>query len=38
VGVEEKFMYKNIIQHRQHGDRHSSSKAPAAPHCHLSNL
>jgi len=36
VGVEEKFMYKNVTQHRQHGDRHSSSKA--APRRHLSDL
>ena len=35
VGVEEKFMYKNVTQHRQHGDHHSSSKA--APCCHLSD-
>jgi len=26
VGVEEKFMYKNVTQHTQHGDCHSHSK------------
>jgi len=27
VGVEEKFMYKNVTLHTQHGDCHSRSKA-----------
>jgi len=27
VGVEEKFMYKNVTQHTQHGDCHRRSKA-----------
>ena len=36
VGVEEKFMYKNVTQHGQLDDRHSSSKA--VPRRHLSDL
>ena len=36
VGIEEKFMYKNVTQHTQHGDCHGCSKAAPQLCCHFS--